>query len=72
MSLNLSDFDSVRRFSEEFHQKYSKLNQLINNAGIAAPGVKLNEQGEELTLKTNHLGHFLLTNLLMDLIISTP
>ena len=72
MRLNLSDFDSVRNFSKEFHDRYTKLNILINNAGIiGAPGL-LDSEGHDLILKTNHLGHFLLTVLLMDLIVETP
>ena len=71
MKLELTDFDSVREFSVKSHQKYNKLNMLINNAGIANPNVHFDDEGHDLNFKTNHMGHFLLTNLLMDLIIST-
>ena len=71
MKLELSDFDSVREFSVKFHQKYNKLDMLINNAGIGFPNVHFDDEGHDLNFKTNPMGHFLLTNLLMDLIIST-
>ena len=71
MKLELSNYDSVRDFSVTFHKKYDKLNILINNAGIAYPNVHLDKEGHDLCFKTNHMGHFLLTHLLMDLIVST-
>ena len=46
-----------------------RLDIIINNAGLALFGKQektLTEDGNELTLQSNHLGHFLLTNLLMD------
>ncbi|RUT35852.1 SDR family NAD(P)-dependent oxidoreductase [Paenibacillus zeisoli] len=73
MQLDLSDFNSIHRFSEEFHAKYSKLNVLINNAGIMYPKAReITKQGFETHLGTNHLGHFLLTGLVLDLLKNTP
>jgi NAD(P)-dependent dehydrogenase (short-subunit alcohol dehydrogenase family) len=72
MKLNLSDSDSIREFSEEFHKKYDRLNILINNAGIGNTELVLDKEGHELNFKTNHLGHFLLTHLLLDLMVATP
>ena len=71
MRLDLQNYDSVREFSVAFHKKFDRLNMLINNAGIAYPNVHLDKEGHDLCFKTNHMGHFLLTNLLMDLIIAT-
>lgn len=71
MKLDLGNYDSVREFSNAFHLKFKSLNILINNAGTAFMNAKLDKDGVELVFKTNHMGHFLLTNLLMDLIIST-
>jgi len=66
MKLDLSDMDSVRSFSAEFHRKNIPLNILVNNAGIQTKTKQLTKQGVELTFASNHLGHFLLTNLLLD------
>ena len=73
MQLDLSDFDSIRRFSDEFHSKYSLLHVLINNAGVMAPPKReLTKQNFEIQFGTNHLGHFLLTGLLLDILKVTP
>lgn len=66
IQLDLSSFTSVRKFVDEFHQRQLPLHLLINNAGMLPPDFQLAECGEELTFTTNHLGHFLLTNLLLD------
>lgn len=73
MILDLADFDSIRKFSKEFHNKYLQLHVLINNAGVMAPVKReLTKQGYELQFGANHLGHFLLTGLLLDILKSTP
>lgn len=73
MQLDLSDFNSIHRFSDEFHAKYSNLDILINNAGIMYPRSReITKQGFESHFGTNHLGHFLLTGLLLDLLKKTP
>ncbi|KAF2360146.1 Short-chain dehydrogenase/reductase SDR [Trinorchestia longiramus] len=65
--LDVSDLTSVRKFAEEVNEEEEAIHILINNAGILAPErKKLSPQGFELTLATNHLGPFLLTNLLLD------
>lgn len=73
MELDLSDLDSIKKFSEAFHAKYSKLNALLNNAGIMAPPQReITKQGSELQFCTNYLGHFALTGRLLDIIKNTP
>lgn len=72
MELDLSDLDSVRRFSEAFHARHSRLDLLINNAGIMVPPYGKTAQGFETQFGVNHLGHFALTGQLLDLITSTP
>jgi retinol dehydrogenase 12 len=64
VALDLADLVSVRRCADELLGKGIKLNGLINNAGLAGKrGVT--KQGFEIAFGTNHLGHFLLTTLLL-------
>ena len=70
--LDLSDLASVRAFAEAFRARYAKLDVLINNAGILLYSAKTNAEGVDLQFATNHLGHFLLTALLIDLIPDDP
>ena len=73
MHLDLGDFDAIRRFSEDFHARHRQLNILINNAGVMNPVKReLTRQNIEVQFGTNHLGHFLLTGLLFDVIKKTP
>ena len=65
LSLDLGDFDSVRRCADVFLKRDLPLHLLINNAGLA--GAKgLTKSGFELAFGTNHLGHFLFANLLLE------
>ncbi|CAI0476190.1 unnamed protein product [Linum tenue] len=66
MRLDLSSLASVRNFASEFVSTGLPLNILINNAGIMACPYSLSEDNIELQFATNHLGHFLLTNLLLE------
>jgi len=72
MELDLADLGSVRRFAEKFKGDYSRLDLLINNAGVMMPPYSKTADGYELQFGTNHLGHFALTGLLLDLITKTP
>jgi NAD(P)-dependent dehydrogenase (short-subunit alcohol dehydrogenase family) len=65
--LDLSSFASVRECAAEFQRKGYPLHLLLNNAGGSIPGkqASFSADGFELTFATNHLGHFLLTNLLL-------
>lgn len=71
MQLDLASLDSVENFAEEFRQKESRLDILINNAGIMAVPKTQTKDGFESQFGVNHLGHFLLTNLLLDMLESS-
>ncbi|GAA3091265.1 oxidoreductase [Streptomyces rectiviolaceus] len=66
--LDLADLDSVRGFADRLHADHPRLDVLINNAGVLAPPRPLSAQGHELQFACNHLGHFALTGLLLDLL----
>jgi NAD(P)-dependent dehydrogenase (short-subunit alcohol dehydrogenase family) len=72
MLLDLSDLASVRTFASDFGERYDHLDVLINNAGILANSIKENTAGIEQQFATNHLGHFLLTALLIDMMPDDP
>lgn len=72
MILDLNDLDSVRRFANEYTEKYKRLDLLINNAGIMIPPLMRTKQGMESQMGVNYFAHFLLTNLLFDTIKETP
>eukprot|EP00554_Chaetoceros_debilis_P011018 CAMPEP_0194108930 /NCGR_PEP_ID=MMETSP0150-20130528/8547_1 /TAXON_ID=122233 /ORGANISM="Chaetoceros debilis, Strain MM31A-1" /LENGTH=328 /DNA_ID=CAMNT_0038797757 /DNA_START=531 /DNA_END=1517 /DNA_ORIENTATION=- len=65
LECDVSDFDSVRQFVKLFEDLNLPLHGLINNAGIMMGTRRENKDGLELTMCANHLGHFLLTNLLL-------
>ncbi|XP_076236628.1 retinol dehydrogenase 11 [Calliopsis andreniformis] len=68
MKLNLASFSSIREFAEEVMKNFPQVHVLINNAGVYVPFKEhaLTEDGFEIHFGVNHLGHFLLTNLLLD------
>ncbi|KIW80615.1 hypothetical protein Z517_07231 [Fonsecaea pedrosoi CBS 271.37] len=69
--VSLDDFDSVRAAAATINGKISKLDILINNAGIMAiEKYTTNKQGIEIQFATNHLGHFLFTKLLFPKILA--
>lgn len=71
--LDISDLESVRKFADEANKKLNKIDLLLNNAGIMwIPRRKLSKQNYDLQFATNHLGHFLLTGLLLPKLKITP
>lgn len=71
LALDLSKLDAVRQFATQFKQKYNRLDLLINNAGVMMPPYQKTADGFELQFGVNHLGHFLLTDLLLDVLLAT-
>ena len=67
--LDLTDFDSIRACAGAVTKLTDKLDLLINNAGIMAVPFGRTPAGCELQFGTNHIGHFLLTNLLVPLLL---
>lgn len=66
MELDLSSMASVRKFAADFIAKGLPLNILVNNAGVMAIPFTLSKDGIEMQFATNHVGHFLLTHLLLE------
>lgn len=71
LHLELDDLKTVPVAVKEFLSKHSRLDLLINNAGIANAG-GLSKDGFELTFATNHLGPYLFTELLKSTLEATP
>ena len=68
IALDLADLQSVRSFATELQSRQSELNGLINNAGVMHTPFSRTKEGFEMQFGTNHLGHFLLTELLLPLL----
>jgi NAD(P)-dependent dehydrogenase (short-subunit alcohol dehydrogenase family) len=71
LPLDLADLDSVKAATDSVVAAHSRLDLLINNAGIMAPPFARTNEGFELQFGTNHLGHFAVTGRLLPLILST-
>jgi NAD(P)-dependent dehydrogenase (short-subunit alcohol dehydrogenase family) len=69
--LDLSSLASVRDFAEGFKKDYDRLDILMNNAGLMALPKRETEDGFEMQFGVNHLGHFALTGLLLDVLLQT-
>ncbi|EON66411.1 hypothetical protein W97_05508 [Coniosporium apollinis CBS 100218] len=65
LPLDLTSFASIAAAAATFTARSSRLDMLINNAGIMAAPFALTPQGHEIQFATNHVGHFLLTALLL-------
>jgi NAD(P)-dependent dehydrogenase (short-subunit alcohol dehydrogenase family) len=72
LQLDLANLKSVQQFAESFKKNYDRLDTLLNNAGIMMVPYGKTKDGFEKQFGTNHLGHFALTGLLIDLLLKTP
>jgi NAD(P)-dependent dehydrogenase (short-subunit alcohol dehydrogenase family) len=70
--LDLSSLESVRAAAAELRSQHDQIDLLINNAGLMYPPKSTTEDGFEMQFGTNHLGHFALTGLLLDRLVSVP
>ncbi|MCX4514754.1 SDR family NAD(P)-dependent oxidoreductase [Streptomyces sp. NBC_01619] len=70
--LDLSSLDSIRTAAAELRARHDRIDLLINNAGVMWTPKSTTADGFELQLGTNHLGHFALTGLLLDHMLTVP
>lgn len=68
MICDLGDFASIKAFVKEFRTKYDSLDILVNNAGFISLDRQITKDGLERQFGVNHMGHFLLTMSLIDLL----
>jgi len=66
MRLDLASLASIREFARAFLETYPRLDVLVNNAGVSSKTRTVTGDGFETTFQVNYLGHFLLTELLLD------
>ncbi|HEX4434068.1 MAG TPA: oxidoreductase [Acidimicrobiales bacterium] len=71
LHLDLADLVSVRRAADQVLADHARLDLLVNNAGVMGTPYRQTADGFELQMATNHLGHFALTGLLLDRIVTT-
>ncbi|WP_030332644.1 SDR family NAD(P)-dependent oxidoreductase [Micromonospora parva] len=70
--LDLTSLESVRAAAAGLHATHQRIDLLINNAGVMYTPKQTTRDGFELQFGTNHLGHFALTGLLLDLLLPVP
>jgi NAD(P)-dependent dehydrogenase (short-subunit alcohol dehydrogenase family) len=71
MPIDLASFDSVRKFAADYRNTHDRLDILVNNAGLVLGKRRVTEDGHETQFQVNHLGHFLLTNELRDMLVAS-
>jgi len=70
MPLDLARFASVRDFAKRWGDEHDQLDVLVNNAGLILNSRRQTDDGYEMTFQVNHLGPFLLTQLLRDQLVA--
>jgi len=71
LEVDLADLVSVRRAAAAVLSDHARLDVLVNNAGVMGAPYRLTADGFELQMGTNHFGHFALTGLLFNRIVTT-
>jgi len=71
VELDLADFESIERASQQVAESVGHLDVLLNNAGVMALPLCRTAQGHEMQFGTNHLGHFALTARLLPLLLAS-
>ena len=71
-ALDLTSLDSVRTAAAALRSRLDRIDLLINNAGVMYTPKQTTRDGFEMQFGTNHLGHFALTGLLLDLMLPVP
>lgn len=72
LELDLADLQSVQAGVRQVQERYGRLDLLLANAGVMAPPRMCTRQGLELQFGVNHVGHYLLTRLLLPLLQAQP
>jgi NAD(P)-dependent dehydrogenase (short-subunit alcohol dehydrogenase family) len=70
--LDLASLASIEDFAGRVHDRHSRVDVLINNAGLMWTPRSTTADGFELQFGTNHLGHFALTGRVLDLLLTVP
>ncbi len=65
---DFSSHTSIKEFAKNFRMKYNNIDVLVNNAGAIIGERQVNDEGLEMMFATNHLGYFLMTHYLFDLL----
>ncbi|GIU84580.1 MAG: short-chain dehydrogenase [Acidimicrobiales bacterium] len=72
LMLDLATLSSIRDGASELHQRFDRVDLLINNAGVMYTPRAQTADGFELQFGTNHLGHFAFCGLVIDLALEVP
>ncbi|MBO3744210.1 oxidoreductase [Actinoplanes flavus] len=72
LKLELASLEAVRQAAGDLHERFERLDLLINNAGLWWQPARRTTDGFESQMGVNHLGHFALTGLLLDMLERSP